>query len=268
MGKERQLALKSILSQAERNRLNWAIIARLPRMGPSRISSLQQRLIMQSIPDAALASESDSTLVAQQAKPGALLDYVSSSRLPTPWAVFQIHVFVERSNQKEHVLLTLGDVANGEPVLARVHSECLTGDALFSLRCDCGPQLQLALERIATAGRGALMYLRQEGRGIGLVNKIRAYNLQDQGADTVEANEKLGFPADMRRYDICKDMLEHVGIQKLRLMTNNPRKVKTLQDIGIDVVERVPHQIEGNPFNEAYLNTKRLRLGHWLETDE
>jgi GTP cyclohydrolase II len=237
-------------------------------MGFSRISSLQQRLIMQSIPDAALVSESGSTLAAPQAKPGDLLDYVSSSRLPTPWAVFQIHVFVERSNQKEHVLLTLGDVADGEPVLARVHSECLTGDALFSLRCDCGPQLQLALERIATAGRGALMYLRQEGRGIGLVNKIRAYNLQDQGADTVEANEKLGFPADMRRYDICKDMLSHVGIQKLRLMTNNPRKVKTLQEIGIDVVERVPHQIEGNPFNASYLNTKRLRLGHWLETDE
>ncbi len=237
-------------------------------MGSSRISSLQQRLIMQSIPDAALAPEPDSPPSTEQAKPGALLDYVSSSRLPTPWAVFEIHVFVERSNQKEHVLLTLGDVADGQPVLARVHSECLTGDALFSLRCDCGPQLQLALERIAKEGRGALMYLRQEGRGIGLLNKIRAYHLQDQGADTVEANEQLGFPADMRRYDICKDMLEHAGIQKLRLMTNNPRKVKTLQEIGIDVVERVPHQIEGNPFNAGYLNTKRLRLGHWLETDE
>lgn len=223
---------------------------------------------MQSIPDAALVSETDPTPPLEQTQSSSLVDYVSSSKLPTPWAVFQIHVFAERGNQKEHVLLTLGNVADGEPVLARVHSECLTGDALFSLRCDCGPQLQLALERIAKQGRGALMYLRQEGRGIGLLNKIRAYHLQDQGADTVEANEKLGFPADMRHYDICKDMLGHAGIQKLRLMTNNPRKVKILQEIGIDVVERVPHQIEGNPFNASYLDTKRLRLGHWLEADK
>ncbi|MGE8546536.1 GTP cyclohydrolase II [Alcaligenes sp. WGS1538] len=223
---------------------------------------------MQSTPDSSLAPEAGTPSPASEAGQAPLLDYISASQLPTPWAVFKIHVFVERSTQKEHVLLTLGNVAGGEPVLARVHSECLTGDALFSLRCDCGPQLQLALERIAKQGRGALMYLRQEGRGIGLVNKIRAYQLQDQGADTVEANERLGFPADMRRYDICKSMLDHVGIRQIRLMTNNPRKVKTLQDIGIDVVERVPHQIEGNPYNKNYLNTKRLRLGHWLDTDQ
>lgn len=196
-----------------------------------------------------------------------VLEYISSSLLPTPWAVFNIHVFVELANQKEHVLLTLGEVAGSEPVLIRIHSECLTGDALFSLRCDCGPQLQLALERIAQQGRGALLYLRQEGRGIGLANKIRAYQLQDQGADTVEANERLGFPADMRNFDICKNMLEFFAIKRVRLMTNNPRKVKTLQDIGIQVVERVPHQIDDNPYNKNYLNTKRLRLGHLLNSD-
>ncbi|MCX5592735.1 GTP cyclohydrolase II [Alcaligenes endophyticus] len=195
------------------------------------------------------------------------LEHISSSQLPTPWAVFKIHVFIEPATQKEHVMLTLGDVAGEEPILARIHSECLTGDALFSLRCDCGPQLQLALERIAQEGKGALLYLRQEGRGIGLANKIRAYKLQDEGADTVEANERLGFPADMRRFDMCKDMLDFMGIKRVRLMTNNPRKVKTLEDIGIEVSERIAHQIEDNPYNKNYLNTKRLRLGHMLVSD-
>jgi len=193
------------------------------------------------------------------------LDYIAASKLPMPWAVFDIHVFVDPATAKEHLLLTLGNVGDGLPVLARVHSECLTGDALFSQRCDCGAQLEAALQAIAKQGRGALLYLRQEGRGIGLVNKIRAYQLQDQGADTVEANERLGFPADMRRYDLCRPMLDHVGIRSLRLMTNNPRKVAAMEKLGIQVVERLPLQVNRNPYNENYLTTKASKLGHWLK---
>jgi GTP cyclohydrolase II len=158
----------------------------------------------------------------------------------------------------------MGDVAGGEPVLARVHSECLTGDALFSVRCDCGSQLQEALRKIAAEGRGVLMYLRQEGRGIGLMNKIRAYKLQDAGADTVEANEQLGFGADMRDYTICKVMLDHLGVSKVRLMTNNPRKVKALSDQGVEVLERIPLQTGHNPHNAKYLATKAGKLGHLM----
>jgi GTP cyclohydrolase II len=194
-----------------------------------------------------------------------LLDYIASSKLPTPWATFAIHVFIEPATAKEHVMLTLGDVDSGDPVLARVHSECLTGDALFSQRCDCGAQLETALAAIAAEGRGALLYLRQEGRGIGLVNKIRAYNLQDGGADTVEANEQLGFPADMRRYDLCKPMLDRFGIASVRLMTNNPRKVNMLENLGVRVAERIPLQVNRNPYNEHYLDTKAAKLGHWLK---
>jgi GTP cyclohydrolase II len=149
-----------------------------------------------------------------------------------------MHGFEDVENDKEHVVLTLGDVGDGEPVLTRVHSECLTGDALFSMRCDCGAQLQAAMERIAEEGRGAILYLRQEGRGIGLLNKIKAYHLQDQGADTVEANEKLGFGADMRTYSVCKTMFEHLGIRKVRLMTNNPRKLEALEALGVEITER------------------------------
>ncbi len=193
------------------------------------------------------------------------LNFVASSKLPTPWATFEIHVFVEAATGKEHLMLTLGEVGDGRPVLARVHSECMTGDALFSQRCDCGAQLETALKSIAAQGRGALLYMRQEGRGIGLVNKIRAYQLQDEGADTVQANERLGFPADMRRYDLCKPMLDHFGIVSLRLMTNNPRKVDTLESLGVPIVERIPIQVNRNPFNENYLSTKAAKLGHWLK---
>ena len=193
------------------------------------------------------------------------MDYITSCKLPTPWAEFELHVFVQADTGKEHVALTLGDVGDGQAVLARVHSECLTGDGLFSQRCDCGAQLETALKNIAAEGRGILLYLRQEGRGIGLVNKIRAYNLQDQGADTVEANEQLGFPADLRSYESCKAVLDHFGITRLRLMTNNPGKVRALEKSGIQVVERIPLQVNRNPYNEGYLATKAAKLGHWLK---
>ena len=190
--------------------------------------------------------------------------FIESCRLPTPFAVFDMHGFEEIDSGQEHVVLTLGDVTDGQPVLARTHSECLTGDALFSMRCDCGYQLEQALQSIAEEGRGALLYLRQEGRGIGLLNKIRAYQLQDNGADTVEANERLGFAADLRDYSICTGMLSHLKIKSLRLMTNNPRKVKALSNCGVDVVERISIEVGRNPHNDSYLSTKASKLGHWL----
>ena len=187
---------------------------------------------------------------------------VASSKLPTPWGVFTLVGFKEEANGKDHAALVMGDIADGEPVLGRIHSECLTGDALFSLRCDCGFQLQAAMEKIAKAGRGVLLYVRQEGRGIGLLNKIRAYHLQDQGADTVEANVALGFAADMRDYTICADMLKALEVKSLRLMTNNPRKLKAMESFGIPVAERVPLQEGRNPHNEFYLSTKANKLDH------
>jgi len=195
------------------------------------------------------------------------IKYIASSKLPTPFGVFTMHGFEDEETGKEHVALSMGDVADGQPVLARAHSECLTGDALFSMRCDCGYQLEAALRAVAEAGHGVVLYLRQEGRGIGLLNKIRAYHLQDQGADTVEANERLGFAADMRNYSMCRPMLDLLGIHTIRLMTNNPRKVKALSDAGVEIAERVPLQVGRNPFNDGYLNTKASKLGHFLPLD-
>jgi GTP cyclohydrolase II len=193
--------------------------------------------------------------------------YVASSRLPTPWGVFDMHGFEDIEQEKEHVVLTLGDVADGAPVLARIHSECLTGDALFSVRCDCGAQLRSAMERISNEGRGALFYLRQEGRGIGLLNKIKAYHLQDDGADTVEANEQLGFGADMRDYSICGVMLAKLGIKALKLLTNNPRKVAAIEELGVLITERIPIRTGQNPHNQRYLDTKAGKLGHLMGQD-
>ena len=190
--------------------------------------------------------------------------FVAASKLPTPFGLFTMHGFLDEATGKEHVALTMGDVADGQPVLGRLHSECLTGDALFSQRCDCGAQLEAALRAIAAEGRGVLLYLRQEGRGIGLLNKIRAYALQDQGADTVEANERLGFAADQREYSMCRPMLDHLGIQQLKLMTNNPRKLQALETYGIQLAERVPHNPGVNPHNRHYLATKASKLGHLL----
>ncbi|MCG2583262.1 GTP cyclohydrolase II [Massilia sp. TS11] len=193
-----------------------------------------------------------------------VLDYATSCALPTPWAQFTLHAFVERGSGKEHLAMVLGEVGDGQPVLARFHSECLTGDVLFSQRCDCGAQLEGGLRKIAEAGRGILLYLRQEGRGIGLVNKIRAYRLQEAGADTVEANLQLGFHADQRDYALVQPMLAHFGITQLRLMTNNPRKIAAVEKFGIQVVERVPLLVNRNAFNARYLDTKALKLGHLM----
>lgn len=191
--------------------------------------------------------------------------FVATAALPTEWGEFSIHGFEDVLTGKEHVVLAMGDVATPEPVLCRVHSECLTGDALFSLRCDCGPQLQFAMQKIAQQGRGMILYLRQEGRGIGLLNKIKAYSLQDQGADTVEANEQLGFAADGREYEVCKPMLEHFGVSKVALMTNNPRKVDALEALGVVVTERMPIETGQNRHNESYLAVKVSKLGHLLK---
>ena len=181
------------------------------------------------------------------------LDYMTSCALPTPWAQFTLHAFVEHATGKEHLAMVLGDVSNGEPVLARVHSECLTGDVLFSQRCDCGAQLEGALKKIAA-----------EGRGIGLINKIRAYRLQEGGADTVQANEQLGFKADQRNYALVQPMFEKFGVKSLRLMTNNPRKIDAMGKLGIAVAERVPLLVNRNAFNQHYLNTKAAKLGHMM----
>jgi len=190
------------------------------------------------------------------------VSFVASTRLPTQWGVFLLHGF--DAGDREHVALTYGDVTGDEPVLARIHSECLTGDALFSQRCDCGEQLAAAMAAIAAEGRGVILYLRQEGRGIGLLNKIRAYALQDMGLDTVDANVQLGFAADGRDYQICKPMLDHLGIRRLRLMTNNPRKIDAMKKLGIDIAERVPHKAGACASNAHYLATKANRLGHML----
>ena len=190
--------------------------------------------------------------------------HIATCRLPTEWGEFQMHGFEEAGSGQDHVALTMGDMDDGEPVLTRVHSECLTGDALFSQRCDCGPQLQAAMQAIQAKGRGCIVYLRQEGRGIGLINKIRAYQLQDQGMDTVEANVALGLPVDARNFVLARNMLRFLHITDIVLMTNNPQKVATLEATGIHVVAREPLIVGLNKENEHYLQTKHDKLGHML----
>ncbi len=192
------------------------------------------------------------------------LRFVAACRLPTEWGEFTMHGFEELRSGQEHVALSMGIINDGAPVLARVHSECLTGDALFSQRCDCGPQLQAAMQAVQTKGRGVIVYLRQEGRGIGLINKIRAYQLQDQGLDTVEANVALGLPVDARDFVLAKHILDYLQVASVHLMTNNPQKVATLNRVGIDVAERVPLEVGQNSENAHYLSTKAQKLGHML----
>lgn len=214
--------------------------------------------------------------------------FITNAKLPTRHGEFDIHIF-ENADGQEHVMLTVGlpvakqtevlnqqgtafnqdsDALKEAPIpLIRIHSECLTGDAFSSLKCDCGPQLNTAMQAIQETGCGAILYLRQEGRGIGLTNKIRAYALQDQGHDTLDANLMLGLPADARVYDMCRPMLAHVGVDSVRLITNNPDKVAYLTEHGINVVERVPLLVGVNDMNAEYLATKRDRMGHLLDKD-
>ncbi|MCK7609242.1 GTP cyclohydrolase II [Acinetobacter portensis] len=197
------------------------------------------------------------------------IKFVATSKLPTAFGEFKITVFQDPQTGEEHVALSKGlDTPPTGPVLVRIHSECLTGDAFASLKCDCGPQLQATQKLINEAGQGVILYLRQEGRGIGLTNKIRAYALQDQGHDTVDANLMLNLPADARRYDMCNIMLDHLEIKEVQLITNNPLKMKALTDLGIQVVDRVPLTVGLNPHNEEYLKTKHERMSHMYKTDD
>jgi 3,4-dihydroxy 2-butanone 4-phosphate synthase/GTP cyclohydrolase II len=189
---------------------------------------------------------------------------IVATKLPTRHGYFDLHVYQSVLDKKEHLALVKGDISEDVPTLVRVHSECLTGDVFGSERCDCGEQLHRAMEMVEKAGAGIVLYMRQEGRGIGLVNKIKAYKLQDDGHDTVEANEKLGFKADLRDYGIGAQILVDLGVKKMRLMTNNPKKIVGLEGYGLEVVERVPIEIEPNEINQKYLETKRDKLGHLI----
>ncbi|MHA3056089.1 GTP cyclohydrolase II [Acinetobacter sp. ANC 4633] len=197
------------------------------------------------------------------------IKFVSKSKLPTAFGNFEIIAFQDQSTGEEHIALAKWlETIPTRPVLVRMHSECLTGDAFGSLKCDCGPQLHAAMKMINDEGQGVILYLRQEGRGIGLTNKIRAYALQDQGHDTLDANLLLNLPADARNYDMCTIMLDYLQVKDVKLITNNPIKINALKDLGINVVERVPLTVGLNIFNKGYLETKQKRMSHMYEKND
>lgn len=197
-----------------------------------------------------------------------LVERVASPLMPTKYGNFRAHAYINKLNGEHHVALVKGDIGDGENILCRVHSECLTGDAFGSLRCDCGDQLATAMCQVEKEGRGIVLYMRQEGRGIGLVNKLRAYELQDQGMDTLEANLALGFEGDMREYYIGAQILRDLGVKTMRLLTNNPDKVYQLKDFGMEIVERVPIQMPPTDYDRFYLETKKEKMGHLLTMEK
>ena len=206
-----------------------------------------------------------SALIGYRKKNEDLMELYAKAKMPTKYGEFEILTFVNKITKQHHVVLTMGDISDGEDVLCRVHSECLTGDALGSRRCDCGEQYNYAMRAIAEEGRGIMVYMRQEGRGIGLVNKLKAYELQDKGLDTVDANRALGFRDDMREYYEAYQMLKKLGIKSVRIMTNNPEKIKHLENYGLEIEERIPIQIEATEYDLFYLQTKKERMGHILD---
>ncbi len=207
-------------------------------------------------------------LIIYRRKTESLIERVTVVDMPTRFGDFTAYSYISKITHENHLALVKGDIRNGEPVLVRVHSECLTGDVFGSLRCDCGEQLNDAMKLIAREGRGVFLYMRQEGRGIGFVNKMKAYSLQDGGMDTVEANKALGFPADLRDYGIGAEILADLGIKKIRLLTNNPKKVSGIEGFGMEIIERVPIQVRSNSKNIRYLKTKKEKMGHLLSFNE